>query len=363
MSAQVQAESRGEGRIQVLDFIKGVCIFGVVLGHVIQHCYFDVSFFENPLFKFIYSFHMPMFMIIGGFLFYFSMEKFRRVGGTNVLTYVRSYLHTQKRLYVPIVVFTIMITALGSLISATKGDAQALNWLNNLGSIWFLWCLLAYYLCVGISYCCVIGRKYKAVWFLLMILLSSPLLLLFPNMKMVLYHYPYFLAGFLLSMFKDKVKGAFKFKYVAIPIFISCLYFYKTEYYIYNSDFLPSSVSEISSVLALDLFRYAFGFSACVSVYIVCELYIRFVKRVSAVARIGRITLEIYLVQSILLEAIFVGVYKRVFDYNVLAFGNKWLFTIAVAPILALSLVALMTIVIEKLNKRGIGKAIFHGEV
>lgn len=57
-------------RIEILDMAKGVAIFLVLWGHCIQ--YFssgDDDFYNNFVFKFIYSFHMPLFMIIMGICF------------------------------------------------------------------------------------------------------------------------------------------------------------------------------------------------------------------------------------------------------------------------------------------------------
>ena len=45
-------------------------------GHSIQYsCMDQFDFFENSAFKFIYSFHMPLFMLISGYLFYYSCQK------------------------------------------------------------------------------------------------------------------------------------------------------------------------------------------------------------------------------------------------------------------------------------------------
>ena len=61
-------------RILSIDAIKAFAIFCVVLGHCIQYgsgiFYLkDEIYFENWLFKIIYSFHMPLFMLISGYLF------------------------------------------------------------------------------------------------------------------------------------------------------------------------------------------------------------------------------------------------------------------------------------------------------
>lgn len=70
-------------RIIWIDFVKAIAIVLVVLGHSIQ--YSDVNFDENHLFRFIYSFHMPLFMFLSGYLagmpnniqFNFVLKRFR----------------------------------------------------------------------------------------------------------------------------------------------------------------------------------------------------------------------------------------------------------------------------------------------
>lgn len=47
-------------RINYLDYIKGFAILLVILGHI--------YYYDNPIKIFIYSFHMPLFFIISGFL-------------------------------------------------------------------------------------------------------------------------------------------------------------------------------------------------------------------------------------------------------------------------------------------------------
>lgn len=54
-------------RIVFLDLLKFFCIYLVVLGHCIQAVYGD-EYFNNFIFKFIYTFHMPLFAFISGFL-------------------------------------------------------------------------------------------------------------------------------------------------------------------------------------------------------------------------------------------------------------------------------------------------------
>lgn len=55
-------------RLNYLDNLKGFLIICVILGHAIQ--FSNPSFDNVPLFRFIYSFHMPLFMWVSGFVNY-----------------------------------------------------------------------------------------------------------------------------------------------------------------------------------------------------------------------------------------------------------------------------------------------------
>lgn len=64
-----------QGRNGRIDFIKGAAAFLVLWGHIIQYGITDYSFFEDPMYRMIYSFHMPVFMTISGYLFYKSFYR------------------------------------------------------------------------------------------------------------------------------------------------------------------------------------------------------------------------------------------------------------------------------------------------
>lgn len=55
-------------RDKTIDILKGTAIILMVLGHVIQTIYAPDNYDENLIFKFIYSFHMPLFIFISGYL-------------------------------------------------------------------------------------------------------------------------------------------------------------------------------------------------------------------------------------------------------------------------------------------------------
>ena len=50
------------------DIVKGAAIFLMIWGHCIQYCALkDISYMDDVMFKIIYSFHMPLFMLISGY--------------------------------------------------------------------------------------------------------------------------------------------------------------------------------------------------------------------------------------------------------------------------------------------------------
>lgn len=77
-------------RIPELDFIKGIAIFLVVIGHVISQVWSaSPEIYENSfIFRFCYSFHMPLFVFISGYICRITMKntsqwllkRLRRIG-------------------------------------------------------------------------------------------------------------------------------------------------------------------------------------------------------------------------------------------------------------------------------------------
>lgn len=59
-----------QGRIETFDLVKFVAIFAVLWGHVVQYVVPGLCY-ENRVYQIIYSFHMPLFMIVVG---YFSVR-------------------------------------------------------------------------------------------------------------------------------------------------------------------------------------------------------------------------------------------------------------------------------------------------
>lgn len=97
-----------------IDILKAVLIILVVIGHCIQFGsgkgYLNsTSFFNNKLFIFIYSFHMPAFMIISGYLFGLSKK-------TNAINVIKNKIN---HLLIPIFTWAILTTIIFAIKEET----------------------------------------------------------------------------------------------------------------------------------------------------------------------------------------------------------------------------------------------------
>ena len=70
MAEKALAMNKSE-RLVSFDLLKLFAIYLVVLGHCVQHLLPSHSY-DEPMYVYIYSFHMPLFMMISG---YFSYKK------------------------------------------------------------------------------------------------------------------------------------------------------------------------------------------------------------------------------------------------------------------------------------------------
>ena len=124
-----------------IDYLKGIAILLVLVGHSIQYGS-GVSFLDNGdywnniVMKIIYSFHMPFFIAISGYLFYYSVQSH------GILYGIKSRL---VRL-IP-VCFTWAIIL--SFIDFIKGEFTGINHLIYyfLTDFWFLWAIIFSIMC------------------------------------------------------------------------------------------------------------------------------------------------------------------------------------------------------------------------
>ena len=282
-------------RYLLIDIVKGFSIFLMLWGHCIQYCCANssVDFFENYVFKCIYSFHMPLFMLVSGYLFFYSFSK------RNLKDLL---IHRTQSLLQPIVfcsIFNYLMTTV--LLRLIKGDFTAVfdgKWIFSLSSLWFLWSVLAASLVTTI----VCKKCNHLIGQITLLVAAIPIIAMFPNMTLNLYMYPYFILGFYFSKYRDTLpKTIHNLKYVSLILFPILLAFYDKKHYIYTTGLFPSDRYPLTEILFIDAYRWLIGLVGSVFVITVLQFIYEhpiFKHRSSilskALAHVGKRSLQFY---------------------------------------------------------------------
>ena len=132
-------------RIRTFDLVKLIAIFSVLWGHVVQYLC-SGNFYENAVYQKIYSFHMPLFMMITGFFSVHSLQ-------TPVITTMKKKFN---QLIVPGITFAIVTCII----------MKYTNW-DSVHETFFygLWFLKSAFLCYSVLILVSLVRKIsKYAW-------------------------------------------------------------------------------------------------------------------------------------------------------------------------------------------------------
>ena len=328
-----------------INMIRGVACFLMLWGHCIQHGYNTDAFFENKLFKFIYSFHMPLFMLISGYCFSYSFNKRNR--SDLILYKVKTLLH-------PILVFTfidIIITKYFRILISG-------NWISNTFNIWFLWSVLYSSVIIGFIFKLNINFVLKVF----ISVFSIFLLIITPEYHMNIFMFPYFLIGFLYSILKEKIdKNFLLLRYLTIPIYIYLFNFYNYDSYIYTTGIFRSSIP-LTETIKIDLYRYVIGLFGSIGIITVLYDLLRVINNYDFpfFVSLGKNSLQIYLLQRIFVERIYVFFLNEfLIKKNIFLYNNIILYNMFYTPILAFVFSLVFLILIIFLKRIKISRFIF----
>lgn len=347
-------------RSNYINALKGLAIFLMLWGHCIQICIpYGCDFFENTVFKFIYSFHMPLFMLISGYLFYFSSEK--RNLKELLLRRCTPLLQT--------IVFCGILTyfATTGLFALINGDISAFfgaGWLDSLSGLWFLWSVLSASIALGIV--CKITNK---LWLQIILLIFGVVFVaLFPNAINNIFMYPYYVIGFYFAKYKNKVfHRIINLKYIAIVIFPILLLFYEKRHYIYTTGLFGRDYS-ILQYLEIDLFRWIVGLIGSIFVMVLMELLYKLKPRFFAfvretICRIGEKSLQIYVLSCIVLSSYLSAIYPKVIDLfpklDLFFANNIWVYSLCFTFVMAVLYSYGISLIIKLLERIKLSKFLF----
>ena len=288
-------------RSPYLDIIKAILILLVIIGHSIQYgsgsTYLEKQlFFNNYLFKFIYSFHMPLFIMLSGYLSYNSLNK-------NSLK--ETFISKFKSLIIPLFFWSIIPFIINlefySIIESLKLFIAVFS-----TNLWFLWSL--FYINILVK---LINKYFKdnifiyILSFLITFILPNTFVIKYFNIQFSLYSflYFYFLIGYFYKKYnlEDKLNKLFNIKTLIINtiIFILLLIPFSTNDYIYISGI---NIIGNYKQLFIDLYRYLLGLLGSIELLLLIKLLLPKIKDnlKDKLLYLGKNTLGIYIISSII---------------------------------------------------------------
>jgi fucose 4-O-acetylase-like acetyltransferase len=341
-----------QNRDRTLDVAKGVAITLVVFGHALQYSFgaeWEQSFlfFSNIVFKIIYSFHMPLLMMISGYLFYHSNQKeFRPLVYSKV-----------KSIGIPMVTFMFLCNILTYIRYLAKGDIIhfLLSLLDNCChgmAMWFLFSVLLNMLIVSI-----ITRlfKRKSTRYLLffIVFLSS---LFIPDSILLSVHkymFPFFCIGYVLkenniNLYHHSSNRVLMV--IATLLSICALFWFDEDTYIYTSGFCV--LGDFARQLYIDSKRLVIAL--IVSFTFIQYVHLFTEKYTSApFSCLGRISLFIY-GSSVFIDT----VYSKVFSWK----GWNLSFNYIIPALFTLGVLFIATILYKLISKNKITSLLLLGK-
>lgn len=272
-------------RLQTFDLLKTFAIFLVVWGHCIQYT-FQSFYADEPIYRIIYSFHMPLFMIISG---YFA---------TSALQLPFKDFIKKKffQLIVPCITWGLLNLILIVFYRLYKGE----NISNNLliiaiGSLWFLKSLFC---CFLIAYIGNLLTKRFFYWICITLIISQ----VFPLWGTPIM-YPCFILGFLIRKKPNLYKNHI-LTFIYAAIFAILLIKWDNRFWPQDVFSIYSSVIENKSFTLLQLYKeiYRLTIGIIGSLFFISLTNSFFRNKQYKISYFGKYTLQIYVIQSIILE-------------------------------------------------------------
>lgn len=289
-------------RNEYLDLCKAIAIILVIVGHCIQcgqgeEFLNNNLFYENRLFIFIYSFHMPLFMLISGYLFS------KTVKSSDYKVIIKSKI---KQLLIPLVCSSFINTLINTYFRVINNKNITLLWglkkifSNFIDGPWFLW---AIWWCSAVTLFVHVIFKDHPLLHILGLLLTFIL----PDscgLDLYKFMYPYFVLSYYFGYYDidkifNKCINSIYVKITVCILYIVSIRFFSNDTYIYTSGYTLIG-KEYLRQLIINIYRFYIGLLGSIVVLYV----IRYLKNVinefvlKRLLHIGKNSLGLYLISG-----------------------------------------------------------------
>lgn len=305
------------------DVLKGFAIFMVVLGHCIQEgsgAEFkqNTMYFWDKGYQLIYSFHMPLFMMISGYFAWDSIDKiqknsgkWRTIGKRSAVLLIPIFGWTSLDYIRLLIVHGVKLPIFQSAFSFVRNFSISL-----LTNAWFLWAVFWCFLIVFLMHCYFKDSLYLYIaGFLLLFVIPDGL-----GLGAYKYMMPYFIAAFYFRGWqKSEHDEIQKSKYrermsksndwIGIVIvgvsFLALFLLFDENSFIYLSGYKLIG-KDVLRQLGIDFYRMIIGFVGAIFFILLWRKLLKSVPgyEFPVLSALGKNSLGIYLVSGyLILEA------------------------------------------------------------
>lgn len=324
-------------RLVQMDVLKCVAIFLVLWGHAQSLVSGDYT--ARPVYYHIYSFHMPLFMMISGF--FFAMT----VGGSG--SFASTFARKARQLLLPCAVCVVLFWLLDGLLF---GDDMSLRGLlySATHDIWFL---KSAFICCMLGFLPFAAMKERGFWAAAAVTLIASQ---FIRTHQTAFMYPAFFVGGLIcrdfDVFRRHSPAIFA---VSGALCVVLNLFLDAPTY----QWLLSRPKSMEEILTLRLYKYSMGLSGGVALMALAEWIFgrrscgRWVRKI---AGWGGMTLGIYLIQCFLLD----DAMARFLRFDAVP---AFLFDFVVSPAVALAVMYVSVLLIRLIRRSSVASLLLLG--
>lgn len=273
------------------DSLKGLLIILVVLGHAIQRT-LGIACETNHLWNMIYSFHMPAFMAVSGYLAYRTNR-----GGQILPLIIRRF----KQLVVPFFLWTLVLLFVNGRFCI---EALVNAILYPDGGLWFLWVLFIINVLFVLGDALSVKFKIKqeimigAVGLLLatlMVFLEIRLL----GFQFISYYFIWYSVGYFLHKHQEKILSGNSVVIICLVVLWSVMAWF------WQMQEVPYFLKRIPLPQTLLLYTYRFS-TALVAIYVLFAVTPRLLNCADGwnkpFVELGKVSLGIYTVHVIMIK-------------------------------------------------------------
>lgn len=268
--------NRQSGRDLKWDLIKAFAIFLVILGHCIQKM--DPSWQQNLVQRFIYSFHMPLFMFIS---VYFATNFKNTGGGKWIIDKIR-------RLLVPCVVHGIVFSAALYFLARTPQPCPDI--ISVLNVTWYLFVLFLLLVCAWVFD----SIPWKTVGIIAWCVLYVVVFLVDfePDSQYMVGMIPFFLVG---RWWRNKEK---MYPSTIVLVLLSLIFLAICSQWTFENSVYDMHLGQLSGSIVRQLaILYSCGFCGISLVLLVFKYCPTQGRIAPLIAKVGQRTLDLYVLQ------------------------------------------------------------------